>query len=243
MNRNKKKKQLLNLVVVLFTLGSFIFNTDNFDQIANPTSLVLPESTEAAIVKEYDGKNKEIVINNNQVKFEKKTLNLSNGVWQTFSDLDNLNRVGVANALIGKESFPTEERVTRLKVKPTGWKQKRIGKGMNDWLYNRSHLIAFRLTGENDNIKNLMTGTRTFNDPLMKKYETKITNYINLTGNHVRYRVTPYFKGRELVARGVQLEAKSVESDDFSFNVYIFNVQDGYKIDYKTGLSKKKPNV
>nr|OTP46817.1 hypothetical protein A5881_003795 [Enterococcus termitis] len=188
---------------------------------------------------EFDGKYQEVVLNDNQPVFTKEDLSLQNGVWQTFSDLDNLNRVGVANALIGKESFPTEKRVPKLTVKPTGWKQKRTGKGRNDWLYNRCHLIGHQLTGENDNMKNLMTGTRQFNTPHMVNYENQVKDYIKLTGNHVRYRVTPHFVDDELVARGVQMEAASVEADDFAYNVYIFNVQDGYSIDYKTGKATK----
>lgn len=107
------------------------------------------------------------------------------------------------------------------------------------WLYNRCHLIGFQLTGENNNPKNLMTGTRSFNTPHMLNYENQIMDYIRLTANHVRYRVTPHFIDDELVARGVQLEAQSVEDSDFMFNVYIYNVQEGYSIDYKTGKATK----
>ena len=184
----------------------------------------------------YDGKHQELVIQNNQPAFSSEDLSLENGIWQSFSELDPLNRVGTANALIGRESFPTEEREP-LNVKPTGWKQKKLSNG--DWLYNRCHLIGFQLTGENDNPKNLMTGTRSFNTPFMLNYENQVKSYIKETGNHVRYRVTPHFLNNELVARGVQFEAKSVESEDFSFNVFIFNVQEGYDIDYETGQSSK----
>lgn len=88
-------------------------------------------------------------------------------------------------------------------------------------------------------MKNLMTGTRSFNTPHMLNYENQVKDYINLTSNHVRFRVTPHFVNDELVARGVQMEAKSVEDNNFAFNVYIFNVQDGYTIDYATGRATK----
>ncbi|WP_422851508.1 DNA/RNA non-specific endonuclease [Enterococcus plantarum] len=163
-------------------------------------------------------------------------MSLDNGVWQIFSDLDSLNRVGVANALIGKESFP-HETIEPLSIKPTGWNQKKLSD--SQWLYNRCHLVGYQLTGENNNMKNLMTGTRSFNTPHMLNYENQIMDYIRLTGNHVRYRVTPHFIGDELVARGVQMEATSVESNDFAYNVYIFNIQEGYTIDYTTGKATK----
>ena len=57
------------------------------------------------------------------------------------------------------------------------------------------------------------------------------------TGNHVLYRVTPAFVGSELVARGVEMEAYSVEDDGqgVCFHVYCYNVQPGVEIDYATG--------
>ena len=41
----------------------------------------------------------------------------------------------------------------------------------------------------------------------------------------------------ELVARGVHMQALSVEDKGISFNVFIYNVQNGIEIDYKTGES------
>jgi DNA-entry nuclease len=52
--------------------------------------------------------------------------------------------------------------------------------------------------------------------------------------------VTPFFKGEEPVARGVQMEAQSIEDDQISFNLFIYNVQDGIKIDYQNGYSQKE---
>ena len=129
---------------------------------------------------------------------------------------------------------------------PTGWKNKKITfNGKSDYLYNRSHLIAFELSGENANVKNLFTGTRALNANFedektsMVYYENLIADYIKETNHHVRYRVTPLFKNVELVCRGVRLEAQSIEDDTISFDVYIFNVQPGYDIDYLTGSSQK----
>ena len=70
-------------------------------------------------------------------------------------------------------------------------------------------------------------------------YENMVASYIKETGHHVRYRVTPIFKNVELVARGIRMEAQSVEDDTVSFDIYIFNSQPGYDINYLTGTSKK----
>ena len=53
------------------------------------------------------------------------------------------------------------------------------------------------------------------------------------------YRVTPIYSGDDLVASGVQMEAKSVEDDGagVTFNVYVYNVQPYIVINYETGES------
>lgn len=186
----------------------------------------------------YDGKNQTIILNDNHSTFSKEDLSLSRGNWQTFSNLDQYNRVGVANAMLSKSMMPTAKR-ERLYVNPTGWKNKQITvNGHREWLYNRSHLIGYQFTGENNNPKNLMTGTRSFNDPGMLIYEDKVAEYLKTTGNHVRYQVEPIFKGNELVARGVHMQAKSVEDNQLDFNVFIFNVEPEVIINYADGTSR-----
>ncbi|MGH1647406.1 DNA/RNA non-specific endonuclease [Enterococcus gilvus] len=187
-------------------------------------------------IPEYGGEHQTIEINHNQPDFSKKDLSLEQRTWTSFSDLDALNRVGVANAMLGKELMPHQER-ERLFVKPTGWHQKFYD---DEPLYNRAHLIAYQFSGENNNLKNLMTGTASLNDPGMNDHEKEIGNYIRKTNHHVRYRVTPYFKGEELVARGIQMEAESIEDDQISFNLFVYNVQEGITIDYQTGYSQKE---
>lgn len=187
-------------------------------------------------VPDYDGQHQTIEINHNKPHFSQADLSMDHGVWTRFSTLDTLNRVGVANAMLGKDLMPTQER-ERLYVKPTGWHQKFY---RDEPLYNRAHLIAYQFSGENNNLKNLMTGTASLNDPGMNDHEKEIGNYIRQTNHHVRYRVTPYFKENDLVARGIQMEAQSIEDEQISFNLFIYNVQEGIKIDYQNGYSQKE---
>lgn len=175
-----------------------------------------------------------VQINDNQPGFSSNDLNVSNGAWQQYHDLDSLNRVTGADALLNQSLMPHSER-ERLYVDPTGWHNKRIG---NVWLYNRCHLIAYQLTGQNNNLKNLMTGTRSLNEPCMTEYENQIAEYLKAGSNHyVRYSVRPVFRGNELLARGVQLRAQSVGDSSVSFNVYVFNVENGVELNYSDGTS------
>ncbi len=161
--------------------------------------------------------------------------------FEEYSELDSLGRCGVAYANICKEIMPTEERGEIGEVKPTGWHLVKYPELIEDnYLYNRSHLIAFSLAGENANKKNLITGTRYLNQETMQIFELKVLDYVRSTDNHVLYRVTPVFEGDNLVATGVQMEAWSVEDEGegICYNVFCYNVQPGIDIDYATGDSK-----
>lgn len=178
-----------------------------------------------------------VKVNGNYASFILEELE-STEPWQIFSDLDSMNRVGVADALLHKSMMPSEPREDISMIYPTGWNQKKLDDG--NWLYNRSHLLGFQLTGENANWKNLFTGTQELNQIHMVKYENEIAQYLKSTNNHVRYRVTPIFMDNELVPRAIQLEAKSIEDKQINFNVLIPNVQAGITIDYSTGKATKE---
>lgn len=159
--------------------------------------------------------------------------------FEKYSVLDSYGRCGVAYACLGKETMPTEERGSIGQVKPSGWKTVKYDCVDGKYLYNRCHLIGFQLSGENANKRNLITGTRYMNIEGMLPFENMVADYIEETGNHVLYRVTPVFIDDELVARGVQMEALSVEDngDGICFNVFCYNSQPEVIIDYATGNS------
>lgn len=161
------------------------------------------------------------------------------GTFTQFSDLDFEGRCGTAFARIGPNTVCNEKRGDISQVHPSGWVQRKYSFVDDGMLYNRSHLIAHQLCGENANEKNLITGTRTFNAVGMLYYEELVGDYVRSTGNHVLYRVTPLFAANDLVARGVQMEAKSVEDngETIQFNVFVYNVEPGVAIDYVTGES------
>ena len=157
--------------------------------------------------------------------------------FQSFSQLDWLGRCGTAYACLGPETLPTDVRGDISEIHPSGWVQNFYDFIEGESLYNRSHLIAHCLSGQDANEQNLITGTRHFNADVMEPIEAMVLDYIERTGNHVLYRVTPVFEGDELVARGVQIEALSMEDggQGVSLNVFLRNIQPGVAIDYATG--------
>lgn len=161
--------------------------------------------------------------------------------FEQYAPLDALGRCGAAVSCIGRDLMPTEERGAIGQVKPSGWHTVKYDFVDGKYLYNRCHLIGYQLTGENANVCNLITGTRFMNTEGMVDFENKVADYIKETGNHVMYRVTPVFQGNELVARGVLMEAKSVEDNGkgIMFCVYVYNNQPGVEIDYLTGESRE----
>ena len=179
-----------------------------------------------------------VEINNNVPLFTNADLS-STEAWEDYGALDHLGRVTEANAVLGVELMPAEEHGSISSIHPTGWIQENYSVVPGGWLYNRSHLIGFQLTGENANERNLITGTRWFNAEGMIPFGNFMANYIETTENHVRYRVTPYFEGENLLASGIYMEGMSIEDNGeaLMFHIYVPNIQPSVHLDYATGLS------
>lgn len=201
------------------------------DDLVNNNSYVSLDAIPA-----YDGK-AYVAINNNEPFFTDSDMTTT--AFENYSDLDSLGRCGVAYANICKDIMLTEERGKIGMIKPSGWHTVKYDVIKDRYLYNRCHLIGYQLAGENANPKNLITGTRYLNVEGMLPFENLVADYVNNTGNHVLYRVTPMFSGSNLVANGVLIEAKSVEDNGggILFNVYCYNVQPGVGINYENGDS------
>ena len=227
MARRKRAKRKLTLKETLLVIVLLI-----------AVSLIrqyLTPSYDLTDIPDYDGTSAYAVIDRNQPSFTEDDCTTT--AYEYYSELDSLGRCGVTEACVGIELMPTEERESISKVKPTGWVQNQYDFVDGKSLYNRCHLIGFQLTGENANEQNLITGTRYMNVDGMLPFENQVADYVASTGNHVLYRVTPAFVDDELVARGVEMEAYSVEDDGAGvcFHVYCYNVQPGVEIDYATG--------
>ena len=252
-NLFKFKKTLIMIIGVLLCLSGFMGCSSTYDpstdskgqsvEDSNSNNILLTnpntnDNISISNIPEYSGEDY-IILNNNIPNFSDSDLTTTS--FEEYSPLDSLGRCGVAFANIGTDIMPTEKRESISSVKPSGWKSAEYPTDVikGKYLYNRSHLIGFQLTAENANERNLITGTRYFNATLMLPYENMVADYIKETNNHVLYRVTPVFEGNNLVATGVQIEAKSVEDngEGIEFNVFIYNIQPGITIDYATGDS------
>lgn len=233
----KKRKSIalfIALLAMIFTVACG--DIDALSQATQQTSSSSVITIES--IPEYAGE-PYIVLNNNEPDFDEEYFTTES--FETYSDLDSLGRCGVAFANVGKDIMPTEERGSISQVKPTAWHSVKYDCVDGKHLYNRCHLIGFQLTGENANEKNLITGTRYLNVVGMLPFENMVADYVKETNNHVLYRVTPVFEGDNLLAKGVQIEAESVEDngEDILFNVFCYNNQPGIVLDYKTGESKQ----
>lgn len=230
----KKRSKLFVFILLLGVL--FYFK----DDIYNYTYSIINTSNESYDIEnlpDYNG-NSYVIVNDNNPYFKEEEYTTDS--FEKYSELDSLGRCGVAYANISKELMPTEKRGSIGSIKPSGWHTVKYDHIDGKYLYNRCHLIGYQLTGEIANEKNLITCTRSMNTKGMLQFENMVTKYIKDTGNHVLYRVTPVFEGNNLVATGVEMEAYSVEDNGkgIKFNVFVYNIEDGIIIDYKTGDSK-----
>ena len=227
-------------VAVLLLLLALLFGGCSYVQSGLDTQAVqenTQKSYESTDIPAYAG-NSFVILDDNKPAFSKQDRERTDA-FETYSDLDELGRCGVAYANICKELMPTEERGAIGMVKPTGWHTVKYDNVEGKYLYNRCHLIGYQLAGENANEKNLITGTRYLNVTGMLKFEDQVADYVKATDHHVLYRVTPVFEGDNLVATGLEMEAYSVEDcgKGVSFHVFVYNIQPGITIDYATGES------
>lgn len=230
----KNTKLLLSLGLAL----SCLFGCSTEPNINYTTEEQTSETVQLSNIPEYSG-NPYTKINGNVPNISESELQTE--TYETYSELDELGRCGTAEAVLGLETMPTEDRGSIGMVKPSGWQTIRYdGIVDGNYLYNRCHLIAFQLSSENANEKNLITGTRYMNVEGMLPFENVVADYIKETGNHVFYRVTPIFEDDNLVANGVQMEAYSIEDagSGIEFNVFVYNVQPQIEINYATGESR-----
>ena len=230
-----KKKRLFSVILAISIVVIY-------EIYLNPDNGVV-DTTEASIktvsynideIPDYNGE-AYITINDNNPYFTEEETKRND--FEEYGDLDNLGRCTIAYAMISKEMMPTKERESIGSIRPSGWQISKYDFIEGKYLYNRCHLIGYQLTGENANPNNLITCTRYMNASTMVIFENKVSSYIKRTGNHVLYRVTPIFKGNELIARGVLMEAYSIEDNGkgIKFNVFVYNVQDNIVIDYQNG--------
>ena len=255
--RNRKNQSRLHamwlVVVVILALGGYLKKDVVFREFVDTGKsfeAVTEQTTpDAASDKKDDTVQAElddipafsgdayIALNNNKPAFSKKERTTK--VFERYSSLDSLGRCGVAYANICKKLMPDEQRKAIGPVKPSGWHTVKYNCVDGKYLYNRCHLIGFQLAGENANEKNLITGTRYLNVDGMLPFENEVADYVKETNHHVLYRVTPHFEGDDLVAKGVQMEAYSVEDKGkgVCFHVFVYNSQPGVTIDYATGAS------
>lgn len=189
-----------------------------------------------------------ITVNNNIPLFTEEEIKYAEetGSYESYSELDSLGRCGPAMAYIGKELMPTEERESISEIKPTGW---HLYNTKNEWnivlpsgnfyLLQRAHLIAYCLTSENANPRNLITGTDQLNQAMVD-YEVKVARYVEDNDINVLYRVTPVFENNNLLAKGVLIEAQTLENNDICFCVFVYNIQNNFTFNYANGEATYK---
>lgn len=228
---------LLILIVSLSVLSGCSAGENNFFNDLDITAQSASDyvNYDLSNIPDYDGK-AYVELNDNVPEFSKSEKTYSES-FEEYGKLDSLGRCTYAVSCIGKDLMPTEKRGLIGSVKPSGWHISKYDFVDGKYLYNRCHLIGYQLTAENANERNLITGTRYLNVEGMLPFENNVADYIEITNNHVYYKVTPIFQGNNLVANGVQMQAYSVEDNGqgVSFNVYCYNVQPGVAIDYATG--------
>lgn len=192
------------------------------------------------------GSSSYITVNNDRSTLIKNAWRVNRVIY---SDLDSLNRTSHSNtAFLQKRNVANDSLRVRQFVEPTGWHYNRRN---GTQIYNRGHLIAYsvsagidlegnfnprNLSGDQNNPKNLFTQSAFSNQRIQTMFESRIRVALR-QNKKVIYQATPIFRGNELMARGINLQAVSTDGT-LDFNVYLFNVQPGYSFNYNNGRAK-----
>lgn len=233
----KQKNSLITVLIIILILVFGYYKDNILKENEEQDDYVVSYSIED--IPEYNGE-PYVVLNDNEPDFDDSYKVPE--YFEVYNSLDSLGRARQAFASVAIETMPVDKRESIGNVKPTGWHTVKYSIVDGKYLYNRCHLIGYQLTGENANEKNLITCTRYMNTVGMLEFENKVADYVKETNNHVLYRVTPIYYGDNLLASGVQIEAYSIEDngEGIKFNVFVYNVQEGIEIDYKSGESRLK---
>ena len=192
-----------------------------------------------------------VYVNNNKSTLIKNAWKVNKVIY---SNLDNLNRTSHSNtAFLEPRNVANDSLRVRQFINPTAWHSNREN---GTQIYNRGHLIAYSVSagidqdgnynpdnqsGDQNNPKNLFTQTAFSNQKIQTIFEGKVRTALK-QGNKVIFQATPIFRGNELMARGINLQAISL-NNNLDFNVYIYNVQPDYVFDYNNGRAKIDRNM
>ena len=226
--KNRKRYKLATTILALIVViaGYVTYNENGVN------------SVKPGEIPKWDGRSAYVSVDNGKPNFSDSELKTVK--FERHDRLDALGRAVGTLACLDREGLAKGQRDYIGMIHPTGWKYKKYAFVDGRLLYNRCHLIGWQLTGGTADPKNLVTGTRFMNVKGMLPWENKLADYLKHSKNHVMYKVVPIYSGKELVCRGVHMQAMSVEDKgkSLSFNVYCYNVQPGVEIDYSTGESR-----
>ena len=265
--KSKKNQQIISWIVIFIAVIVAVYNwsrpsnsnsnsTQNIVNKANTadTSYGGLSKTDYQKLAKLDfksGSKAYVYVNNDHSTLIKNAWKVNKVIY---SNLDSLNRTSSSNtAFLEKRNVADQSLRVRQYIDPTGWhSNKRNGVQ----IYNRGHLIAYSVSagidqdgnynpgnksGDQNNPKNLFTQSAFTNQKIQSIFESKVRKALR-QGEKVIYQATPIFRGNELMARGINLQAISVEGD-LDFNVYIFNVQPDYVFNYANGRAKVDHNM
>lgn len=127
-----------------------------------------------------------------------KPVDESDPTWGGRVKYKGLDRLGRAKGVEALLTPSMTGGTTNPRIDPAGW--------VSNGLFNRAHLLGAQLGGSNKDPRNFVTMHRYANSPVMRDLETQVRKAVD-KGETIRYRVTPHYDGRDLLPKGVTIEA------------------------------------
>ena len=239
----KKNKSIIAILIVILIIlvqpnvwqrAKDMFTVRDFKSqlgIVDTNSKITPKETNKRLSEQSYNNELVMMVNQNQSELNLKELQKLK-IKYKLKDKDLLNRPRGGEIIFDRNLLP-QGNVRGDNVKPTGW-NKTVEKNKKVWV--KEKVIPIKDGKENPK-NNLFVSTK----DLSKKtadYQDKIRNYISQTNNSVGYKVDLIYNGVNPIPSGVHIQAKSIEDNQFQFNIYIFNQEHSYNVNHLTGNVK-----
>lgn len=197
-------------------------------------------------VPKYNGEDKILEVNKNQPTFTEDQLNsVSTGFFKRFAEVDKYGRAGKVDIMLIQNAIP-DKVISRdlTKVIPSGFNEESVNiKDEGKDLFVKMPLLAPTMIDIVPTQQTTLTATNWLANKGMEEFNKKIVDFLKNakdTTYAVRITINPIYKGKEKVARGVQYMAQSTDAQaKVKFNVFLYNVEDNFDIDYVDGNAKR----
>ena len=187
-----------------------------------------------------------LIINNDKPFTINKEDYLVKEGYPEYTDSNKFGKSGIAKAIISKNTLAIYTSKDIKYPEPINWEKlkspkKTLDSGTEVNIFQKCHIIGYRLSARFSTPHNIFIGTDTLNHGAMYDIENEIYNEVSTNNRMFLYKVTPvYMFKNDIVPIGLIYEYETIDKEDkISHCKFCYNVEKGFKINYYDGGIKR----